>query len=41
MKCKELEQLQKENQDLKDTLKDKNAYSSKDNTETKKLMEEI
>jgi regulator of replication initiation timing len=41
MKCKENETLAKENQELKDTLSSKNAYSSKDNTEVKKLMEEI
>lgn len=41
MKCKENETLQKENQELKDTLNSKNTYSSKDNTEVKKLMEEI
>ena len=40
MKCKELEQMLKENQEIKDTLNQKNAYSSKDNTEVKRLMEE-
>lgn len=40
MKCKEIEQLQKDNSELKETLNQKNAYSSKDNTEVKKLMEE-
>lgn len=41
MKCKENETLAKENAELKDTLNSKNAYSSKDNVEVKKLMEEI
>lgn len=41
MKCKENETITKENQELKETLNSKNAYSSKDNTEVKKLMEEI
>lgn len=41
MKCKENENLIKENQELKEVLNQKNAYGSKDNTEVKKLMEEI
>lgn len=41
MKCKEVEQLQKDNQELRDSLRDKSNYNSKDNQEVKKLMEEI
>ena len=41
MKCRENENLIKENQELKETLNQKNAYNTKDNTEVKKLMEEI
>lgn len=40
MKCKEIEQVNKENQELKDTVNDKNAYNSKDNSDVKKMMEE-
>lgn len=40
MKCKELEQAMKEVAELKETLSQKNAYSSKDSQEVKKLMEE-
>ena len=41
MKCRENENLIKENQELKETVNQKNAYNTKDNTEVKKLMEEI
>ena len=41
MKCKEVEALQREGEDLRGTLKEKNSYTSKENSETKKLMEEI
>jgi len=41
MKCTEIEQLQKEALDARAALKEKNSFNSKENTETKKLMEEI
>jgi chromosome segregation ATPase len=41
MKCNEIEQVQKESTDLRAALKEKSNFNSKENTETKKLMEEI
>jgi len=41
MKCKEVEQLNREAAEASDTLKEKSSYNSKENTEVKKLMEEI
>lgn len=42
MKCKENENLQKENQDLKDEqINSKSGYGSKESTEIKKMTEEI
>ena len=41
MITKELEQSQKECADLRDSLKDKNSYNTKENAEVKKLNEEI